>query len=64
MRDKSSCPAERVVERRGRSHLGAVTNDAGDWVPTDPARQLELMFRAYAPTKPLFEKTWGLRRPP
>jgi hypothetical protein len=31
-----------------------------NWVPTDPARQFELMFRAYAPTKALFEKTWRL----
>ena len=31
-----------------------------NWIPTDPARKFELMFRAYAPTKPLFEKTWVL----
>jgi hypothetical protein len=31
-----------------------------NWVPTDPARQFELMFRLYAPTKALFEKTWKL----
>src|SRR5262245_8272521 len=31
-----------------------------NWVPTDPARKFELMFRAYAPTKALFEKTWVL----
>lgn len=31
-----------------------------NWVPTDPARKFELMFRAYAPTKALFEKTWIL----
>ena len=30
------------------------------WVPTDAARKFELMFRAYAPTKALFEKTWVL----
>jgi hypothetical protein len=29
-----------------------------NWVPTDPARKFELMFRAYAPTKALFEKSW------
>ncbi len=34
-------------------------NDS-NWVPTDPARKFELMFRAYAPTKALFEKTWVL----
>ncbi len=31
-----------------------------NWVPTDPKRGFELMFRAYAPTKALFEKTWKL----
>jgi hypothetical protein len=31
-----------------------------NWVPTDPARKFELMFRLYAPTKPLFDKTWRL----
>jgi len=31
-----------------------------NWIPTDPARKFELMFRAYAPTKALFEKTWVL----
>ncbi|MFC7053326.1 DUF1214 domain-containing protein [Hansschlegelia quercus] len=31
-----------------------------NWVPTDPARKFELMFRLYAPTKALFEKTWTL----
>ena len=31
-----------------------------NWLPTDPARKFELMFRAYAPTKALFEKTWVL----
>ncbi len=31
-----------------------------NWVPTDPARSFELMFRFYAPTKPLFDKTWAL----
>lgn len=31
-----------------------------NWVPTDPTRKFELMFRAYAPTKALLEKTWVL----
>jgi hypothetical protein len=31
-----------------------------NWVPTDPARKFELMFRTYAPTKALFEKSWVL----
>ena len=31
-----------------------------NWVPTDPARKFELMFRAYAPIRVLFDKTWVL----
>lgn len=31
-----------------------------NWVPTDPARKFELMFRLYAPTKALFDKAWVL----
>ena len=31
-----------------------------NWVPTDPKRGFELMFRAYAPTKAFFEKSWKL----
>jgi len=31
-----------------------------NWIPTDPKRDFELMFRLYAPTKALFDKTWTL----
>lgn len=31
-----------------------------NWVPTDPARKFELLFRLYGPDKPLFDKTWKL----
>jgi hypothetical protein len=31
-----------------------------NWVPTDPARKFEVMFRLYAPTKALFERKWVL----
>lgn len=31
-----------------------------NWVPTDPQRGFELMFRVYGPTKVFFEKTWVL----
>jgi hypothetical protein len=31
-----------------------------NWVPTDPQRGFETMFRLYAPTKALFEKKWVL----
>ena len=43
-------------------YFGPKAPDGKDsnWVPTDPARKFELMFRAYAPTRALFEKTWVL----
>ncbi|RDJ14413.1 DUF1254 domain-containing protein [Rhizobium grahamii] len=31
-----------------------------NWVPTDPKRKFELMFRAYGPTKEFFDKKWVL----
>jgi hypothetical protein len=31
-----------------------------NWIPTDPNRQFEVMFRVYGPEKTLFEKTWTL----
>lgn len=31
-----------------------------NWVPTDPKRGFEVMFRAYAPTKAFLDKTWKL----
>jgi hypothetical protein len=31
-----------------------------NWVPTDPQRDFELMFRVYAPKKEFFEKKWKL----
>lgn len=31
-----------------------------NWVPTDPKRPFELLFRLYGPKKELFEKTWKL----
>jgi len=31
-----------------------------NWVPTDPARKFELLFRLYEPEKPLFDKSWKL----
>ena len=38
----------------------APTGKELNWVPTDPQRGFELMFRAYAPTKVFFDKTWKL----
>ena len=31
-----------------------------NWVPTDPNRKFELLFRLYGPQKPLFDHTWKL----
>ena len=43
-------------------YFGPAAPDGKDtnWVPTDPARKFELMFRLYGPTKALFDKTWVL----
>ena len=38
----------------------APAGNQSNWVPTDPAREFELMFRAYAPAKTFFEKIWTL----
>ncbi|MET0710563.1 MAG: DUF1254 domain-containing protein [Tardiphaga sp.] len=31
-----------------------------NWIPTDPARKFELMFRLYGPKKEFFDKAWKL----
>jgi hypothetical protein len=31
-----------------------------NWVPTNPSRQFEVLFRFFGPEKPLFDKTWKL----
>jgi len=43
-------------------YLGPKAPDGKDanWIPTDPNRKFELMFRAYAPTEALFKKQWIL----
>ncbi|MDC9825847.1 hypothetical protein PRN20_19095 [Devosia sp. ZB163] len=49
------------VINRGRSldwHNRTLTQS--NWVPTDPEREFELMFRLYAPTEALFDKSWQL----
>jgi hypothetical protein len=47
----------------GGAGIGRSTSPTGkesNWVPTDPKRQFELLFRLYGPKKELFEKTWKL----
>lgn len=38
----------------------APAGQESNWIPTDPARKFELMFRLYGPKKEFFEKTWAL----
>lgn len=38
----------------------ALEGKDSNWVPTDPARTFELMFRAYGPTPAFFQKQWVL----
>jgi hypothetical protein len=43
-------------------YIGPKAPDGKDanWLPTDPNRRFELMFRLYAPTEALFKKQWVL----
>jgi len=38
----------------------APAGQASNWIPTDPKRPFEVIFRAYGPTKPFFDKSWKL----
>ena len=38
----------------------APAGQESNWIPTDPARKFELMFRLYGPKKELFDKVWAL----
>ena len=38
----------------------ALAGKESNWVPTRSDGEFELLFRLYAPTKPLFDKTWKL----
>lgn len=38
----------------------APAGQGANWIPTDAKRKFELMFRLYAPTKALFDKSWML----
>jgi hypothetical protein len=38
----------------------ALLGKESNWVPTDPKRRFELLFRLYGPKKELFDKTWKL----
>jgi hypothetical protein len=38
----------------------APAGQEANWIPTDPAREFELMFRLYGPKKEFFDKVWAL----
>lgn len=38
----------------------AIRGKESNWVPTDPKRPFEVLFRLYGPKKELFEKAWKL----
>ncbi|MBR1149504.1 DUF1254 domain-containing protein [Bradyrhizobium sp. JYMT SZCCT0428] len=38
----------------------APAGQEANWIPTDPARKFELMFRLYGPKKEFFDKVWKL----
>ena len=38
----------------------APAGEESNWIPTDPARKFELMFRLYGPKKEFFDKVWAL----
>jgi hypothetical protein len=38
----------------------APAGQESNWIPTDPARKFEFMFRLYGPKKEFFEKAWAL----
>lgn len=61
-RASNSTEVEKNADGSVDLYLGpkAPAGKASNWIPTDPARKFELMFRLYAPTKALFDKKWKL----
>ena len=45
---------------RGNETFVAPAGKETNWVPTDPKRGFEMMFRLYAPKKEFFDKKWVL----
>lgn len=65
--DKASIASNNTVVAKGADgstdvYFGpkAPAGKEANWVPTDPSRGFELMFRVYGPTPAFFEKTWVL----
>jgi len=51
---------DRFVRRTSTSAPKAPAGKESNWVPTDPKRRFELLFRLYGPKKELLDKTWKL----
>jgi hypothetical protein len=51
---------EAPVSASSQNAPGSVNDSLLHWIPTDPNRKFEFIFRAYAPTDALFQKTWVL----
>jgi hypothetical protein len=65
--DRASCASNDTAVQKGvdgsvEVYFGpkAPEGKESNWVPTDPKRSFEVLFRAYGPKKELFEKTWKL----
>ncbi|HEY0467591.1 MAG TPA: DUF1254 domain-containing protein [Polyangiaceae bacterium] len=61
-RASNSTQVQRNADGSVDLYLGpkAPLGKESNYIPTDPTRRFELMFRLYAPTKALFDKTWKL----
>ena len=55
-----SCKRIQTVRLTSISDLRRRRVKEANWVPTDPQRGFEVMFRAYGPTKAFMEKQWRL----
>jgi hypothetical protein len=54
--------AQKNADRSTDVYFGpkAPAGKEANWVPTDPKRQFELLFRVYGPKKEFFDKVWKL----
>ena len=59
---RSSQTAQKNADGSVDIYIGpkAPAGQEGTWIPTDPARGFEFLFRFYGPEKALFDRTWKL----
>ena len=59
---RSSQTAQKNADGSVDLYIGpkAPAGQEGNWIPTDPARGFEFLFRFYGPEKALFDRTWKL----